>query len=44
MAHCRARLSAYKVPTVTFVSEAEFPVSASLKSDRLLARRMLSAN
>ena len=43
-AHCRARLSAYKVPTVKFVSEAEFPVSASLKSDRLLARRMLSAS
>jgi fatty-acyl-CoA synthase len=42
-AHCRARLSAYKVPTVKFVSEAEFPVSASLKSDRLRARRLLSA-
>jgi fatty-acyl-CoA synthase len=43
-AHCRTRLSAYKVPMVKFVSEAEFPVSASLKSDRLRARRLLSAS
>jgi hypothetical protein len=29
MAHCRARLSAYKVPTVKLVSEARRPLSAS---------------
>jgi fatty-acyl-CoA synthase len=42
-AYCRTRLSGYKVPTVKFVPEAEFPVSASLKADRLTVRRLLSS-
>lgn len=39
---CRRLLSAYKVPTVTVLDEIDFPLSASLKPDRLAARRLLS--
>jgi len=38
---CRRVRSAYKVPTVTIMDELDFLLSASLKPDRLAARRLL---
>jgi fatty-acyl-CoA synthase len=40
--HCRAHLSAYKVPVVKVVDEADFPLTANLKPDRVAARRLLA--
>lgn len=40
--YCRTHLSAYKVPVVRVVPESDFPLSASLKPDRLAARRLLA--